>query len=112
MKTIYEMLFERFGEPIGDAPAGQGVNDERAGKSSKGKPMGNRGFGSSDSCCEQCGSMPTEMDGACCQNELDEDDLTQKAPPGGEKVVKTLKKKKDVKNPWAVAWAMKNRGEI
>jgi hypothetical protein len=45
-------------------------------------------------------------------DELDEVDLDQKAPPGGERVVKALKKKKNVKNPWAVAWAMKNRGEI
>lgn len=43
---------------------------------------------------------------------MNEDDLVQKAPPGGEKVVKALKKQKGVKNPWAVAWAMKNRGEI
>lgn len=39
------------------------------------------------------------------------EELTQVAPLGGEKVVKALKKKK-VKNPWAIAWAMKNRGEI
>lgn len=43
---------------------------------------------------------------------LEETDVDQKAPPGGEKVVKALKKDKNVDNPWAVAWAMKNRGEI
>jgi len=34
------------------------------------------------------------------------------SPPGGEKVVKALKKNKDVDNPWAVAWSMKNKGQI
>lgn len=33
------------------------------------------------------------------------------APPGGEKVVKALKKNKDVDNPFAVAWSMKNKGD-
>jgi len=37
------------------------------------------------------------------------DDVT---PPGGEHVVKALKEEPGVQNPWAVAWAMKNRGEI
>ena len=61
--TVYEMLLERFGEPI--------IDD-------------------------------------------DDDDVpvNEKAPPGGEKVVMALKKNKDVDNPFAVAWAMKNRGEI
>lgn len=31
-------------------------------------------------------------------------------PPGFEKVVKRLKKNKDVSNPWAIAWWLKNRG--
>lgn len=43
---------------------------------------------------------------------LEDDDLDQKAPPGGEKVVKALKKQKDVKNPWAVAWSMKDKGQL
>lgn len=42
----------------------------------------------------------------------EEEELDEKTPPGGEKVVKALKKDKKVKNPWAVAWAMKNKGEI
>jgi len=33
-------------------------------------------------------------------------------PPGGEKMVKALKKKKQVDNPWAVAWAAKKKGKI
>lgn len=33
-------------------------------------------------------------------------------PPGGEKVVKALKKNPNVDNPWAVAWSMKNKGQI
>ncbi len=31
------------------------------------------------------------------------------APPGMEEVVKKLKNKKDVNNPWAVAWGIKNK---
>lgn len=36
--------------------------------------------------------------------------IREKTPPGFEKVVKTLKKKKGVENPWAVAWSMKDKG--
>ena len=106
-EALCKMLLERFGEPIGDNPAPP--------TSSKKKDMGNRGFGSDDlgeGCCDQCGEMPMEMDQAHSCGMVEEDRLAQKAPPGGEKVVKALKKDKDVKNPWAVAWAMKNRGQI
>jgi len=45
--------------------------------------------------------------------EMDEDmdlaDLDEKAPPGREKQVKALKKKKGVDNPFAVAWASYNK---
>ncbi len=87
-EVVCRMLLERFGEPLGD---NQGVPS-----SAEKKDMGNRGFGSRLEGCD----------------ELDEDELSQKAPPGGEKVVKALKKDKKIKNPFAVAWAMKNRGEI
>ena len=40
---------------------------------------------------------------------LDEDDLDQVTPPGREKQVKALKKKGNVDNPWAVAWASYNK---
>lgn len=33
------------------------------------------------------------------------DVIDEVTPPGKEKVVRALKKKKGVKNPWAVAWA-------
>lgn len=104
------MLLERFGEPIvGDR---QGVPT-----SSKKKDMGNRGFGSKleeDACCDQCGAMPMEMDGepgACCQATAVEGDekVDEVAPPGDEDVVKALKKKKGIKNPWAVAWSQHNK---
>lgn len=43
----------------------------------------------------------------------DTDECDESAPPGkGEDVVKALKRKKDVDNPYAVAWSMHNRGEI
>ena len=109
-EAICQMLLERFGEPIGDRRVGdnQGVPT-----SASKKDMGNRGFGSQldeAGCCDQCGTMQGDMDQAhACEGD---DDLEEKAPPGGEKVVKALKKQKGVKNPWAVAWAMKNRGEI
>ena len=116
-EAICKMLLERFGDPV--------IGEREAPPtSSKKKDMGNRGFGadlSEDACCDQCGMMQGDLDQAhACEGdapmpmkaELDEDDLAQKAPPGGEKVVKALKKQKGVRNPWAVAWSMKNRGEI
>lgn len=97
-EIIYRMLLERFGEPIGNAPATAGVPDEREDAEAP--------------CYDQYGMMQTELDDEsnnCCQ---DEQELDEKTPPGGEKVVKALKKDKRVKNPWAVAWSMKNKGEI
>lgn len=32
------------------------------------------------------------------------------APPGWERSIKKMKKSKDIDNPWALAWWMKNRG--
>jgi len=40
------------------------------------------------------------------QNEL----ITQKAPQGWENVVKKMKSNKKIKNPWALAWYLKNNG--
>lgn len=39
------------------------------------------------------------------------DALAEVAPPGFEKAVKVMKKKKSVDNPYAVAWSMKNKGD-
>jgi hypothetical protein len=33
------------------------------------------------------------------------------APPGWEGPVKEMKKNKDIDNPWALAWSMKNKGD-
>jgi hypothetical protein len=41
-----------------------------------------------------------------------EPEINEVTPPGGEDVVRALKKKSGVDNPWAVAWSMKNKGEI
>ena len=38
------------------------------------------------------------------------DDIKEVAPKGYEKIVKKLKRDKEVENPWAVAWSMKNKG--
>ena len=36
--------------------------------------------------------------------------LDEKAPSGWEDTVKKMKKHKDIDNPWALAWYMKNKG--
>jgi len=37
--------------------------------------------------------------------------MQEKAPGGWEGTVKAMKKHKDITNPWALAWSMKNKGE-
>ncbi len=37
-------------------------------------------------------------------------DMTEVAPPGFEGTVKAMKKHKDIDNPFALAWSMKNKG--
>ena len=37
-------------------------------------------------------------------------DMKEVAPPGFEGTVKAMKKHKDIDNPWALAWSMKNKG--
>ena len=39
------------------------------------------------------------------------DALVEKAPPGWSGTVKAMKKHKDISNPFALAWYMKNKGE-
>ncbi len=58
--------------------------------------------------CKDCGRvwMPLDEMDECG---LDEEDLTQKAPPGRERQVKALKKNPDIDNPFAVAWASYNK---
>jgi hypothetical protein len=36
---------------------------------------------------------------------------TEKAPPGWEGTVKKMKKHKDIDNPFALTWSMKNKGD-
>ena len=55
--------------------------------------------GCSKDTCEVCG-----MKGDGCGHTVGE-----VAPPGKEKMVKALKKRKDIDNPWAVAWAAHNK---
>lgn len=51
------------------------------------------------------------MDEVGYEDDLDEDDdLDEVTPPGGEKVVRALKKEKGVQNPYAVAWSMRKKG--
>lgn len=59
--------------------------------------------------CDECGMY--EVEGSCgCTHLEGKEDIEEVAPPGYEKVVKGLKKDKEVDNPWAVAWAMKKKG--
>lgn len=53
---------------------------------------------------------PNLHDGKGKEQLNDADEVAEVAPPGYEKVVKGIKKNKDVDNPWAVAWSMKNKG--
>jgi len=105
---IYEALLERFGEPIGKQETVVGAKDEGPGgkKLWNDEPLKDTQWScphvirEGESCCEQCGMMPTEMD---------EGDLDEKAPPGREKQVKALKKEPGIDNPYAVAWAQHNK---
>ena len=79
LRKAYEVLLERFGEPIGDAvDAGPGVADERGGKPHKGKAPGNSGWGSqlqedigegevNNTVCQACGGMMTMQGDTCTQ---------------------------------------------
>ncbi len=51
---------------------------------------------------------------SAANRELDEDDnnLTQIAPPGREGTDKKMKKDKDIDNPWALTWHLKNKGAL
>lgn len=40
----------------------------------------------------------------------EENELDEVAPPGFEGTVKGMKKHKNIDNPWALAWSMKNKG--
>jgi len=79
-QRVHDVLLERFGPPVVPVDLVEGT------------------------CCSQCGMMPTEVDGGCCSEELDE-----KAPPGRERQVKALKKVPGIDNPYAVAWAAHNK---
>lgn len=90
-KAAQASLVERFGEPIGTAPATPGVPDER-------------------DTCEGCGG-PLSPSGTCelCEPGYD-DEMDEVAPPGWEGTVKAMKKHKRIENPWALSWSMKNKG--
>lgn len=59
---------------------------------------------------DRIASFETGYDFAIDDMEDDDDDVIYEvAPPGGEDVVKALKGKKGIRNPYAVAWSMKNK---
>lgn len=72
IQRVYQIVLERFGEPIGKAKdAGEGVADERDGHPRKGVSLKNRGFGAgldealSAPMCQSCGAM-MGMDESTC----------------------------------------------
>lgn len=79
-------LNERFGEPL----------------------VGLRLHESAGMTCPGCGGLMEVTGDTCTQCGLMQAALDQAAPPGRERQVKALKRKKGVKNPWAIAWASYN----
>jgi hypothetical protein len=43
------------------------------------------------------------------RGQKNEETVDEVAPPGFEGTVKAMKKHKDIDNPWALAWSMKNK---
>lgn len=56
--------------------------------------------------CAECGMLEVDESCGCTHTESDVLEVT---PPGKEKMVKALKKDPSIDNPWAVAWAAKNK---
>lgn len=54
---------------------------------------------------------PTEYDMDAMPLGIGECDMDEVAPPGWEGTVKAMKKHKEIENPWALAWSMKNKGQ-
>ncbi len=44
------------------------------------------------------------------KNDVEGDEINEVSPPGWEGTVKGMKKHKNIDNPWALAWSMKNKG--
>ena len=59
--------------------------------------------------CDKCNQDPCQCDDSFGLGE-EVEQVDEKAPPGFEGTVKAMKKHKDIDNPWALAWSMKNKG--
>lgn len=62
----------------------------------------------------QGGDMPEHEEESVPEGGMREAFMRKKravAPPGWEGTVKKMKKHKDIDNPWALAWSMKNKGD-
>ena len=55
-------------------------------------------------------SWETMLPAALREDEMDEPELEEDAPPGWEDTVKKMKKNPEIDNPWALAWSMKKKG--
>ena len=90
VRQLERALSERFGDPlttvIQEAPIAGPLTCDKCGFMAE---------GDDSTTCQNCGAMPSSM--------------VEEAPPGREKQVKALKRKKGVKNPFAVAWASYNK---
>ncbi len=64
--------------------------------------------------CDECGMLELTEDDlsgiALARYVEGGENLTQVVPPGWEGTVKKMKKDKDIDNPWALAWHLKNKG--
>jgi hypothetical protein len=67
--------------------------------------------------CPKCESTNVEQEtnepAYCidCKTVFAPNDMHEVAPPGWEGTVKAMKKHPEIKNPWALAWSMKNKGD-
>ena len=59
--------------------------------------------------CDKCNQDPCQCDDSFGLGE-EVEQVDEKAPPGFEGTVKAMKKHKDIDNPSALAWSMKNKG--
>jgi hypothetical protein len=90
-RGIYKVLLERFGEPIDRATPTVGISDDRSGK------------------VTTRGESEEEVKGDDLLLDEEDGDLAEVAPPGMEDTVKKLKDKRDINNPYALAWSIFNK---
>lgn len=112
-QRVFKTLLERFGEPIVDPVKTVGMRDERNQVKDEEDVIDDKPWSEyQKQPAKVSESIKSHEHSISCSDDCDEayDAIDEVTPPGGEKVVKALKKQKNVKNPWAVAWSIKNKG--